>query len=472
MIKNILLISPPFPMLERYCKSFRSVGTLTPKLGMLYIASALESAGYKVQFLDSVLEGHDIDEALNEIVKISPDIIGITTETPNMKRSALFSEKIKDSLNIPIVFGGPHPTLLPEEVLSHNSIDYVVIGEGEYSIVELVNALNCGSPVEQFSKINGIGYKNNGKVIITEQSERIRDLDNLKFPAYHCIDINRYRPTPHQYRRLPVASMVTSRGCPFSCTFCSSSEMFKRKYIIRSVDNVIEEIIYLKERFGVKEITFWDDIWGLSKRWVEDFCNKLVKEKIDITWSCSCRADTVSERMLLQMAKAGCWRIFYGLESLDSDILKAINKGIKLEGIYDSVSWTKKAGIEVHGNFILGLPMETPEKARKMVKNICKIPFDYVKFNVLTPYPGTVLYRELNDGKWGTYRENHDKLTLHHVTFTPYGYSSFDELDKLRRWATKQFYIRPQYIFNRIMSMRTVEDLKRNVRGFKAVAGL
>ena len=231
MIKNILLISPPFPMLERYCKSFRSVGTLTPKLGMLYIASTLESAGYKVQFLDSVLEGHDIDEALNEIVKISPDIIGITTETPNMKRSALFSEKIKDSLNIPIVFGGPHPTLLPEEVLSHNSIDYVVIGEGEYSIVELVNALNCGSPVEQFSKINGIGYKNNGKVIITEQSERIRDLDNLKFPAYHCININRYRPTPHQYRRLPVASMVTSRGCPFSCTFCSSSEMFKENIL-------------------------------------------------------------------------------------------------------------------------------------------------------------------------------------------------------------------------------------------------
>jgi radical SAM superfamily enzyme YgiQ (UPF0313 family) len=248
--------------------------------------------------------------------------------------------------------------------------------------------------------------------------------------------------------------------------------MFKRKYIVRSVDNVIEEMVYLMERFGVKEITFWDDIWGLSKHWVEDFCNKLVKGKIDITWSCSCRADTVSEKMLHQMAKAGCWRIFYGLESLDSDILKAINKGIKLERIYDAVRLTKKAGIEVHGNFILGLPLETPEKARIMVRNICKMPFDYVKFNVVTPFPGTVLYRELNDGKWGTYGENRDKSTCHHVTFVPYGYKSIDELDKLRRWGTKQFYIRPRYIFNRIISMRTTEDIKRNVKGFKAVAGL
>jgi len=472
MIKKILLVNPPFPMSERYCKSFESVGTIAPKLGLLYIASALEGAGYEVHFLDSVLEGYDIDKALNEVVKISPDIVGISTETPNMQRSTLFSKKIKDLLNIPIIFGGPHPTLLPKEVLSHDSIDYVVIGEGDVSIVEMVNVLNLDSPVGQIGNIKGIGYKDNGKIVITEQSERTRNLDNIKFPAYHLIDINRYKPTPHQYRRLPVASVITSRGCPFSCTFCSSSEIFKRKYILRSVDNVIEELMYLEERFGVKEINFWDDIWGLSKHWVEDFCSKLVKEKIDITWSCNCRADTVTEKMLRQMAEAGCWRIFYGLESLDSDILKAINKGIKLERIYDAVNWTKKAGIEVHGNFILGLPIETPEKAKKMVKNICKIPFDYVKFNVLTPFPGTVLYREINDGKWGTFEENRDKLTLHHVTFIPYGYNSFDELDKLRRWATKQFYIRPRYIFNRIISMRTIEDLKRNVKGFKAVTGL
>ena len=219
MIRKVLLISPPFPMSERYCKSFESVGTITPKLGMLYLASALESAGYEVHFLDSVLEGHDIDRALNEVVKISPDIIGITTETPNMTRSTLFSKKIKDSLNIPIVFGGPHPTLLPKEVLSHSSIDYVVIGEGEASTVEMVNALNSDSSTEKISKIKGIGYKNNGKILITEQSERIQNLDNIKFPAYHLIDINRYKPTPHQYKRLPVAFMITSRGCPFSCTF-------------------------------------------------------------------------------------------------------------------------------------------------------------------------------------------------------------------------------------------------------------
>ena len=240
MIKNVLLVNPPFPMSERYCKSFKSVGTIAPKLGLLYIASALESAGYEVSFLDSVLEEYDIDEALDKVIKISPDIIGISTETPNMRRSANFSRKIKDSIDIPIIFGGPHPTLLPKEVLSHDSIDYVVMGEGEISTVKMIDALNSDNPVGLISRIKGIGYKNNSEIVITEQGERIRDIDNIKFPAYHLTDINRYKPTPHQYRRLPAASVITSRGCPFSCTFCSSSEMFKRKYLLRSVDNVIE----------------------------------------------------------------------------------------------------------------------------------------------------------------------------------------------------------------------------------------
>lgn len=471
-MKNILLINPPFPMEERYHRAFKQVGTMLPKLGILYVASALENAGYKVSILDAALEKINILQTSKKASNLSPDIVGITTETANIKRSVRLAEEIKKRINATIVFGGPHPTLLPKEVLSHDSIDYVVIGEGEITIVELLETLKNNNKLNYISRVKGIGYKENGNIIITEKRARIKNLDHIKFPARHLIDITRYKPTPHQYKRLPVVHMIASRGCPFRCTYCSASNIWERKYTARSVDNVIEEIVYAKEKLGAREITFWDDIWGLKKDWAEEFCEKIIKGKIDIIWSCECRVDSVSESLLKRMAEAGCWKIFYGLESLDEEILSAIKKDIRTSKIYDAIMWTKASGIEVHGNFILGLPKESPAKVRKMIKKICELPLDYVKFNVLTPYPGTVLYEQIKNGQWGDYVENFRKLTLHHVTFKPFGYKSFDEIDEMRKYATKRFYLRPNYIINRLCSIRTLEDVQRNYRGLMTILNL
>lgn len=457
-------------MEERYQKSFKKAGTSLPKLGMLYVASAIEEAGYDVRILDAQLERYNIAETTKAALEFSPDIIGITTETANMNRSRLLAEDIKRK-KIPIVFGGPHPTLLPHEVLSSDAIDFVVIGEGEVTIVELLNVLNMENPLEEFSNIKGIGFKKDNQIVLTERRDRLKNLDSIKFPARHLIDFKRYHPSPHQYKQLPVMNMTTSRGCPFTCSFCSSSNIWEKKYIVRSVDNVIEEIVDSQKRYGIKEIAFWDDIWGISDKWIEEFCDRIIKEKINVLWSCECRVDTVTQKALEKMAEAGCWKIFYGIETLDEEILAAINKKSNLEKIYNAVQWTKKAGIEIHGNFILGLPKETPEKVRTMVKRICTLPLDYAKFNVLTPYPGTVLYKEIKDGKWGKYIENFDKLTLHHVTFIPFGYTDFDELDRIRKYALRKFYFRFRYIAERVLLIRTAEDVKRYYRGFQALLG-
>ena len=197
-----------------------------------------------------------------------------------------------------------------------------------------------------------------------------------------------------------------------------------------------------------------------------------MKEEINIIWSCECRVDTVSKETLIKMARAGCWKIFYGLESLDEEILLAINKKANLETIYDALLWTREAGIESHGNFILGLPKETPGKVYDMLEKICNLSLDYAKFNVLTPYPGTVLYNEIKSGKWGTFNEVLDKLTLHHVTFLPYGYSNFDELDRMRKFALKKFYFRLNYVTERVLSIRTFEDVKRYYRGLSALIAI
>jgi len=174
-IKKVLLINPPFPMEERYQKSFKKAGTSLPKLGMLYVASAIEEAGYDVRILDAQLERYNIAETTKAALEFSPDIIGITTETANMNRSRLLAEDIKRK-KIPIVFGGPHPTLLPHEVLSSDAIDFVVIGEGEVTIVELLNVLNMENPLEEFSNIKGIGFKKDNQIVLTERRDRLKTL--------------------------------------------------------------------------------------------------------------------------------------------------------------------------------------------------------------------------------------------------------------------------------------------------------
>ena len=471
-IKNILLINPPFPMEERYERGIKKIGTVLPKLGLLYIASSLEQAGYSVTILDASLKNEGFSDINYKISELNPDIIGITSETANIERSLQLAISIKEKFDLPIIFGGPHATLLPYDILKCNAVDYIVLGEGEITIIELLTLLNSNDYFGKLKEINGIAYRENEKIVVNELRKHNKNLDDLPFPAYHLINIEDYCPSPHQYKRIPLATMVTSRGCPFKCTYCSANRIWNGKYVFRSAENVIEEIVYLQEKFGIKEILFWDDIFGLNKDWLHDFTKIIKNEKIDITWSCNCRIDTVSEKWLKIMAETGCWRIFYGIESMDKEILNLIRKEMKPELVYDTVKWTRQAGIEVHGNFILGLPKETPQKFKAAVKQICKIPFDYVKFNVLTPFPGTVLYDEVKAGKWGEYTEEYNKLTIHHVTFKPYGYSSFEELEHLRRWAVRKFYLRPAYFFKRILRIRNFEDFKRNLMGLRVIAKL
>lgn len=470
MLRKLILVNPPFPVEARYVGSMKDVASILPKIGILYVAAAAEKAGYEVEVIDAALENLDAQSIERRINDSHPDIIGITTETPNFARSASLASAIKKKFSLPIVFGGPHPTLLPGEVLKQDGIDYVVIGEGEQTLIELLDVINSGNVLRSLEKVRGIGFKKNGRIVINSPRDRITDLDSLETPAYHLLDLKSYKPSPHQYRRLPLASMTMSRGCPFGCTFCSSSSVWGRRYVVRSVDNVIAEIVQLQERYGIKEIFFTDDLWGASPGWAEDFCDRVIREGLNLSFSCNCRVDTVTEPMLKKMAQAGCWRIFFGIETLDDDILKNIEKNFDTKNIHKAVTWTMNNGIEIHGNFILGMPGETPEKAGMMVDKICRMPFDYVKFNVLTPYPGTKLYNQIKSGQWGIYEERHDRLSSHHVTFRPFGYKSFEELDAMRRYATRRFYLRPSYAFRRIMSMRSFEDLRRNYIGFKTIA--
>jgi radical SAM superfamily enzyme YgiQ (UPF0313 family) len=232
----------------------------------------------------------------------------------------------------------------------------------------------------------------------------------------------------------------------------------------------LEEINFLKERYQVKNINFWDDLWGLDRKWTEEFCHRMIDEKIDISWSCERRVDTVDLEILKLMKAAGCYSIFYGVESFDQDCLNAINKGIKVEQAEEVLKLTKKAGIEVRANFILGLLKETPVKVRAMVKRIIKLNPDYIKFNILTPYPGTPLYQELtSNDSWGIFKKDYNRSTGYFANFLPNGYKSFRELEKTRKYAFWKFHLRPRFVVAKILKIKSWNDLKKYWNGFKAV---
>lgn len=470
-IKKILLINPPQTLEERYGKAFSKIGTLLPPMGLMYVAVTLEREGYEVKILDAQLKNLTIQQTVRECKEINPDMIGITCMTSNFGKSIIFCNELKKNMDVLILIGGPHATIMPMQVLENKCVDFVVRGEGEFSILELIGALNSGNPNKLYD-IDGIGFKDGEKPVLTKKRALFKDIDSIPFPARHLVKLDEYKPSPPHYKRLPTTTMIASRGCPYACTFCSSSHIWGRYYRQRSVENVIKEIKYLIREYGIKDINFWDDVFGVNKKWVFEFCDRIKKEKIDITWHCELRANLADKDMLKKMAEAGCWAVFYGIESTNQEILNTINKQITIEQIQNSIKWTKEAGIEVRANFILGLPNETPEKVRKMVKEIIKMNPDYIKFNVLTAYPGTDLYNQIKAGKWGEMTGEFDKLTGYFPTFKPWGYKNLDELEKIKKWAYFKYYLRPGFLLYRLSKIRSLNDILRHMRGFRAIISL
>ena len=460
---KILLVNPP-----------QATQYPQPPLGLAMVAAVLEKIGYLVKILDLPVLGFSENSLSTIIRQEKPDIVGVTAMTPTINSAVSIVEKVKEcDSNITVVLGGAHATILPEETLkSVPEIDVIVRGEGEQTILELVKVLDeISGDIDQ---VSGITYREGASIKSTPLRPPILELDALPFPAFHLLPMRKYRLHPPFGRRSPVMPIITSRGCPYRCVFCSKS-VFGKKYRSNSPAYVVDEIRFLNEKFGVKEIKFYDDVFTLDRKRVVALCMQLKEQGIDIPWTCETRVNLIDSELLGVMKDAGCYMIEYGVESGNQRVLNSLKKDITLAQTIKAFELTHEAGIETVAYFMMGSPQETSETIQETVEFAKKLDPDFVQFSIATPYPGTELYSlALEDGQVPEKWDEYVYAELKSVDNPGFGTKTLSR-EELRAWNKKaytSFYLRWRYVWKRFRKMTSLGDLKTNLSGLRMVIDL
>lgn len=449
---KILLINPPWTIENKSIWSV--IDSCAPSQGLLYIAGTLLANKHEVSIIDARAEQLDFEELKARLrsMESPPDFIGLTATTRvinNALRSAEVCREVFPSAKI--VFGGIHSTLRPEEVLANVFVDYVVRDEGESAMNELVS----GKPLQE---ILGLSYKVSGQFIHNDRRPFLENLNTLPLLPTHLLPVEKYRPSLGAYKRLPALNLVSARGCPGHCTYCYQN--FGPRIRYQTAKRLLEEIKALQKNHGIKEISFCDDTFTAVRRNVLDFCQLIIDEKVDITWSCFSRVDCIDREILQMLKRAGCHQVMYGVESADPQILLNINKRINLARVEEVVKMTKEVGINCRLAFMFGNPGETEETMEKTLRYAIKLDPDVAIFNIATPYPGTEMYNwakkegYLKTEDWSKYNLSQAIMELPTV--------SSGKVEEYYKKAFRKFYFRPGYIFRRLykISAYDVNTLK------------
>ena len=467
---KILFVMPS--MDNGYWKKLgKKVGQKSEPLSLLYIATYLNQNNHKAEVADCEAEGISLTELENKIRNGKYDCVGVAMLTP-LYTQAINICKLTKQINskIKTIVGGSHPTLRPlGTVEDEESIDVAAVGEAELTFLDLLDAFEGK---KELKDVEGIVFREKGKVIQTKAREKLQNLDKLPIPDRSLIKMELYRPSVSYYRRLPAYTMITTRGCPYRCTFCATA---KTGYRMNSVPRVIEEMKMLVEKYGAKEILIRDDTFTLNRQRTIDLCDAIIKEGLNkkISWDAISRANLVDEELLTKMKEAGCWGMHFGVEGGTQKLIDSIKKDTTLEAIEKAFRLCRKIGINTRAYMMLGMPGSTKEDDIKTIEFAKKIDPDWAQFTICTPYPGTQMYDEQvkignvsNDWDtfqtWGGFSETD-------LPWVADGRSS-DEIKELQRYALKSFYFRPKVIVRKMTNIDNLPILKKYVLGAMALA--
>ncbi len=466
MIKT-LLINPPYFLEDRYGSWMKSFGAVTEPMGLAYLAGSLKANNFPVEILDAPAMNYSIIEITDYIRNGNYQLVGITFLTPMFDVVKELTHSIKKvNRKIKIIVGGPHPTALPEKTIKElPDVDFVCIGEGEKTIVEMIGFLQGKVDIGQ---INGIAYRKDGEIIKNPSRLFERDLDKIPKPARELLPMEKYKLTASRTKGSTFCpTIIIARGCPFDCQFCSHP--FGRTFRHHSIERIFEELRELKTQYQVDQINFEADTLTLNKRFIKEMCRNLIKEGLDIRWTCESRVDTIDEEMLKLMKNAGCWQISYGIESGSQRLLDIINKKTTKQQITNTVILTKKIGISIRGFFMLGLPTETKEESLETIKFAIELDPLWAQFTITIPYPGTPMFNNLDTkGKilhynWSDYN-TWGGWANKKLPYVPDGRTE-EEIKALQKRALRMYYLRPRVLLRFLESISSISDILKYLKG-------
>lgn len=442
-----------------------------PPLGLLYVAAYAEAhTDHEIAVLDSVAAGISNPGVERAIEAERPDVVGIQTQTFTLVDALETAQAVKRaSPDTHVCLGGPHVNLYPTETVRMPEVDSLVLGEGEMTFCDLLEAL---ASEKDLGSVAGVVSKRGEEVVANPPRPLIEDLDALPFPARHLTPIQKYRSV--LARRSPITTMMASRGCPFKCLYCSRPHLGKR-HRPRSPGNVVDEMERCVE-MGIREFFFYDDLFAPAKDRMYAMADEILRRGLEVGWDVRARVDSVDRDVLRKLRQAGCERIHYGVEAGTPEILKVLRKGIQLERVREAFKATKEAGITTLAYFMIGSPTETREQVLRTIEFATSLDADFAQISIATPFPGTDLYRlGLEQGRfssdyWRDYASNPRE------DFVPELWEdvlSRQELVSLLKLAYRRFYYRPRHVLREVLKVRSAGEFFRKTKaGLKAFTTL
>jgi len=415
---------------------------LFPPLGLAYLAAVLEQNDFEVRIMDCPVCEMDHEKLKADVASFEPTLVGIASMTATIP-SALKSARVAKEAcpDAKVIMGGPHATFADTEILTEEAaVDIVVRGEGEETLLELAQ----NSPkLDRLGEIKGITFRENDQIVKTPDRPFIQNLDELPRPAYKYLPIEKYRI--HGRKFLPI---MTSRGCPFQCSFCVASQMFGAKFRARSPKNVVDELEWLRDEYEAEGVSFHDDTLTLDRKRILDICDEIIERKIRLAWGCQTRVDQVSREVLSKMRKAGCNEVSFGVESGCQRILDAVHKRVSIQQCENAIKWAKDEGLFVAVSTIVGYPGETKETMKQTLDLIHRIEPDDVWLCLATPYPGTELRALIESMGW----KMSSDWTLYNTMNPIFEIPDLpaEEISKMRKSFYAKFYS-PRYILRQLV---------------------
>ncbi len=459
--KRILLIHPLGYSADRAAADIARKANLMPPIGLVSLAAYLEERGFVADVIDCFAHP-DSDKMIDRYVsEHRPAFVGFTSTTSSFHDALRMAERVKALVpGLQSVFGGAHVSALKGQILERfPGVDYVAVGEGERILCELLEA-GSGEGIKGI-----ISRGASGEILYEARTDKGLELDTLPLPAYDKLRgfPDKYKLPIFNYPKAPNASCISSRGCPYQCSYCDRS-VFGRSFRYNSAEYLYNHMEQLNDIYGIKHINFYDDQFTFNRERVEKFCLMMIDKPLGMTFNCAVRAEHVDEQLCLLMKRAGCWMMSLGIETGDPELLAQHRQNADLQMLEDTIRTIKRAGIRVKGLLMMGLPGESEESVQRSMEYVFSLPLDDFNLAKFTPFPGTPIYENVHD--LGTFDEDWEKMDCMHFQFVPTGMTQ-ERLEELFTLFYKKHYTRPKVMASYVtMLWKSPDSWIRFIKNF------